>query len=243
MAVEYVLRKNPLMTESPGYAASVVTAGSAGLDRIADRIVEQGSTVGRADVLAVLENALAAADSLLQEGFRVQLGGIVDLFPRIKGRFASPTDLYDPARHQVDVAAMPGRRLRKAFHRSAAVKRIGKAVPAPALVAFSQQPPPPQAGTITAGAIGILDGSRLKFEADRADEGIFLVKGDGTGEIKIETVQKNTPKQLVFLVPAVPAGCRYRLEVRARHRGGTALRVGRLDESLAGRSPRQAVVI
>lgn len=232
MAVAYILRKNPLVTDAASYAASVVTAGSVGLDEIADRIVEQGTTVRRADVLAVLENALDAADSFLQDGFRVQLGGIVDLFPRIKGSFEGPTDLYDPARHQVDVAAMPGKRLRNSFHNSAAVKRIGKGTPAPNPIAFSQKPSQPQADKIAPGAIGTVDGYRLKFDVAMPDEGIFLVKADGTGSVKVETVQKNTPKQLVFLVPPLETESEYTLEIRARHRGGTQLRTGRLDGML-----------
>jgi hypothetical protein len=233
MAVKYTLRLNPLTNGSQQYAATVLTTGTATLETIADRIVDQGTTVRRADVLAVLENALDAADNLLKDGFRVQMGGLVDLFPRIKGNFESPTDSYDPARHRVDIAAMPGRRLRNSFSAEASVRQIQKPQPAPSPVAFSQNPPPPEADKIQPGSIAAITGWRLKFDPAMEDEGIFFINTADGGSVKVETVQKNSPRELVFLVPTVEPNSEYTLEIRARHRGGTQLRRGRLDGLLS----------
>jgi hypothetical protein len=138
MSIKYVLQKNNLVEEPNVYAASVRITNSVGLQEITDRIVEQGTTVRRADVLAVLENALTACDSMLLDGMRIQLGGLVDLFPKIKGSFEGPTDIYDPARHKVDVAAMPGSRVRSTFRQNASVEKEESVKPVPGLVAFGQ---------------------------------------------------------------------------------------------------------
>jgi len=85
---------------------------------------------------------------------------------------------------------------------------------------------------VTPGSIGTISGNRLKFSAAAADEGIFFVHATGNaGPVKVAAVQGNKPGQLVFLVPALPAGG-YFVEVRARMTNGQELRTGRLDSVL-----------
>ncbi|OHB59013.1 MAG: hypothetical protein A2Y07_08785 [Planctomycetes bacterium GWF2_50_10] len=232
MAIKYTLCKSPLAGSENRWSASIHTAGSAGLDDVVDRIVAQGTTVRRADVLAVLENTLTAVDSMLLDGMRVQLGGIVDLFPRIKGTFDGPTDAYDPTRHKLDIAAMAGRRLRSSFQTSAAASKRAAVTLSPSLAAFSQTPAPQQSGIVIPGSIAVINGFRLKFDSAKADEGIFFCPLDGSDPIKASSIQKNTPKELIFLVPALATGKDYHLEIRARIRGGSQLRTGRLDATL-----------
>jgi hypothetical protein len=231
MAVKYVLRKNALMENPDAYTAIVKTTGSAGLDEITDRIVSQGTTVRRADVLAVLENTLTACDSMLQDGMRVQLGGLVDLFPKISGTFDGACDTYDPARHQVDIAAMAGKRLRNSFRSNAAIAKSAASKLAPSPAMFSQTPAPQQSSQIVAGSIGTIDGWHLKFNPSQIDEGIYFVRMADSVDFKIEAINSNTPKKLVFLTPTLPAGS-YKIEVRCRIRGGKELRSGWLDEEL-----------
>ena len=237
MSIKYVLQKNKLVEEPNAYAASVRITNSVGLEEITDRIVEQGTTVRRADVLAVLENALTACDSMLLDGMRIQLGGLVDLYPKIKGSFEGPTDIYDPARHQVDVAAMPGNHVRSTFRQNASVVKEEAIKPVPGLVAFDQIPEPSGMSADSAltstplvpNAIGTIDGHRLRFDPTKSDEGIFLVPIAGGTATKVTNVQKNMPKQLVFQVPAVPSSATWYLEVRTRYTAEGELRIGRLD--------------
>jgi len=86
-------------------------------------------------------------------------------------------------------------------------------------------------GTITSGNIGTINGHRLKFNPDQADEGIYFVNVDTGADLKLTIIQKNKPGQLVFLVPTVPGG-QYYLEVRTRFRDSAEIRTGRLDEVL-----------
>ncbi|OHB56990.1 MAG: hypothetical protein A2Y07_11550 [Planctomycetes bacterium GWF2_50_10] len=236
MSIKYVLQKNNLVEEPQQYAASMRIAGSVGLNELADRIVEQGTTVRRPDVLAVLENALMAADSMLLDGFRVQFGGLVDLYPKIKGSFEGPTDTYDPSRHQVDVGAMPGKRVRDNFREHAAVEKTETIKPQPSLIEVSQLPAPAAEVTesleedvipIVAGSICTLNGYRLRFNPAAEDEGIYFVARIGGAVIKVATVQKNMPGQLVFLMPTIATGGLYYLEVRTRYTAEGELRIGR----------------
>lgn len=230
MTINYALFENHLTSDPDDYAAQVRIAGSADLDAIARRILEEGSTVGEADVMAVLIAAVAACESLLLEGMRVNLGDLCQLFPRISGVFHGPTDHFDPARHRLDVGASPGKGVRKAVREEGQVAKVESVKPAPTLMRYGDLASGEVNGTLTPGNIGTVDGHRLKFDPDQADEGIFLVAA--AGETKVAMTQKNKPGQLVFLVPTGLAPGEYHLEVRARMRESSEIRTGRLDATL-----------
>jgi len=84
--------------------------------------------------------------------------------------------------------------------------------------------------TLTPGNIGTLNGARLKFDPDQADEGLYLLPTSGGATVKVTTFQRNKPGQLIFLNPTGLAAGDYFMEVRARVRGTTELRSGRLED-------------
>nr|VFJ59531.1 MAG: protein of unknown function (DUF4469) with IG-like fold [Candidatus Kentron sp. FM]VFJ59998.1 MAG: protein of unknown function (DUF4469) with IG-like fold [Candidatus Kentron sp. FM]VFK11913.1 MAG: protein of unknown function (DUF4469) with IG-like fold [Candidatus Kentron sp. FM] len=231
MSIQYALSQNNL-TDSPNdYAARVRITGSANLDAIVERILEQGSTVGEADVRAVLVGAIAACESLLLEGQRVNFGDLCQLFPRMSGVFEGPTDHFDPARHRLDVGASPGNRLRKTVRENGQVTKVEFVKPVPTPLEYLDLGSGETDGALTPGNIGTVNGYRLKFDAAQADEGVFLI-ADGGEETKVAQAQKNKPAQLVFLVPAGLLAGDYALEVRTRVKDSGELRTGRLDATL-----------
>lgn len=231
MAISYALFENHLTSDPDDYAAQVKSTGSAGLEVIAQRMINQGSTVTKPDILAVLEDAIKATESCLLDGYRVQLGGLCELFPRIKGVFNGITDTFDASRHRVDVGANPGARVRKTVREGAAVTKAETIKPEPALLQYVDLGSGETNGKITSGNIGTINGHRLKFDPDQDDNGIYFVNIDNAAEVKVTTIQKNKPGQLVFLAPSMPDG-QYYLEVRTRFRDSAELRTGRLNEIL-----------
>ena len=233
MPIHYALFENNVSSDPNDYAAIVKPIDSVELDRVADRIIERGSTTTQADILAVLEDTIAACESMLLDGMRINLGGLVELFPRVKGIFDGATDTFDPSRHTLDVGANPGARVRNTVRHKGAVVKDEAIKPAPNPVEFRDVASDTTNDQITASNIGQLSGSRLKFDPEASDEGLYFV-ADAGGETKVPTVQKNKPSQLVFLVPNLVDGT-YHLEVRARMGSGTSareLRIGRLDSTL-----------
>ena len=237
MSIKYALYRNNVTSDPDDYAASVEVAGSLDLDGLADRMIAQGSTTTRADILAVLEDAIAACELAMQDGFRVNFGGLIELFPRVKGVFTGPTDAFDPARHTLDVGANPGVRVRKTVREQAVVEKVEAVKPAPNPIEYRDVNSDTTNDTVTVGGIGQLSGSRLKYDDTAADEGVYFVATAG-GETKVDTVQKNKPSQVVFLVPATLVPGTYHVEVRARMGTPPAgpdnreLRIGRLDATL-----------
>ena len=230
MSIKYCVVRNPLLTDPIGYRAQVLKTGSADLDMLAQRIVDQGTTVRLPDVLAVLENLMAAAESYLLEGFRVNLGGLCELFPRLRGIFDALDDPFDPTRHRLVLGASPGERLRRQFETQAAVERIEASERRPVLLSFLDTASGLIDDTLTPGNIGTISGYRLKVDPAQPDEGIFFIHQVDGAETRVDTVTRNKPGEMIFLVPAIPAGMRLWLEVRARF--GEELRTGRLAATL-----------
>jgi hypothetical protein len=232
MSIDYALYQNKLTEETDLYAAKVLITTSADLETIADRIVEQGSTVTRTDVIAVLEGAVIACENLLLEGARVNFGGLFDAFPKIKGKFNGITDHYDPSRHQVDVGAAPGSRVRKTVRENAAVSKLETILPRPLVLEYVDLGTGETNNHITAGNIGTINGNRLAFDPNADDEGIYLVGEAGADTVKVTEIQKNKPSELVFMVPAL-AERTYWLQVRRRFTPEGDLRTGQLDTILS----------
>ena len=55
---------------------------------------------------------------------------------------------------------------------------------------------------------------RLKFEAADPQQGLFFLGTDGS-TTRVAVVAKNTPRELIYLVPAELVAGQYRLELRA----------------------------
>ena len=231
MPIKYALFENNLTPDPADFSAIVQIAGSWDLPIIADKIVARGSTVGKADVLAVLTDAVSVCEEGVGESNRINFGGLVQLFPRVKGVFTGATDTFDPARHSVDVGANPGGEVRDAVRASATVEKVEAIKPSPNPIEYRDINSDTTNDQVTVGGIGQLSGSRLKYDDSQADEGIYFVATAG-GETKVTVVQKNKPAQLVFSVPATLIAGTYNIEVRARIAGGTELRIGRLDPAL-----------
>lgn len=233
MTISYQLRKNNIVAEDDIYCGQVLQTDTIGPEQLADRIIDQGSTVTRPDILAVLENCSSAIESFLLEGIRIQLPGICDLFPRIKGNFTGPGDNFDPVRHKVDIAAVPGKTVRKSFRTLASVEKKEARHVRPALTTFFDLGTNTADRKISACNIGQINGYRLKCNPENIDEGIYLIDTTTGDETKITAVLNNTPSKLIFQTPdSMTGGDSYKIEVRTRYTPNGTLRTGRLDSQL-----------
>src|SRR3989337_2724976 len=71
MPIKYILRDNKLTADPNDYRAIVTPTTSADLDAVVDRMLQRGTTVGRADILAVFDNLTEAVASMLLDGMRI----------------------------------------------------------------------------------------------------------------------------------------------------------------------------
>ena len=231
MPIIYALFENNLTTDPADCAAQVQYAPSMDLEDIVAQIIDQGSTVTEADIMAVLMDAIKVTENFILQGHRVNFGGLFEMFPRVKGVFTDIGDVYDPARHYVDVGANPGSRVRETVRKDASVQKAETALPLPSPLQFFDLASGEVNGNLTPSNIGTLKGHRLNYDEAQADEGIFFINVSTEAETKVTTVQKNKPGEQVFLTPAL-ADASYWLEVRKRFTDTGDLRTGRLPDQL-----------
>jgi len=230
MTISYNIQQSRLSTTPDDYFARVSLNSSVDIDRIIDRMIEQGSTITKADTFAVIEEAIKATESLLLDGFRVNFGGLVQLYPKIKGKFTGPLDSYNNSRHKLDVGTTPGARVRKALQQKGKVKQQESILPEPNIYQVFDFESDEINGPITTGGICSIRGNRLKFNGDSTDEGIYFIRTSDNSEVRISHIFRNMPKELVFSVPnTIIAEESYYLEVRTRVFDGADLRSDRFN--------------
>lgn len=227
MTIPYTLDANNL-TDEGGYFARVRSVGTADLEMIADRIVGRGSTVGKADVIAVLNLLEEVCIDLVLEGYRVHLGDLVQLYCSIEGVFDLANDSFDSSRHALKGTARTGSGLNDALKYRGQARKQELRRPYPTPKEFTDV----SSGfrdRFTPKGMGRLTGVYLKFDPEADDEGLFLI--DEAGQEHRLAVGYNTPGLLIFHLPEVPAGTYY-LEVRSRMRFASDVRTSRLAQPL-----------
>jgi hypothetical protein len=200
------------------------------LEALVDLIVQHGSTVGRADILSVLDDYHTTIENLLLLGMSINTP-TAKYHVSVQGVFNDKADGYDPSRHRVAARVAAGSRLRKAIRSRAEVVKDDavKAAPDP------QQYIDVVSGTtnnfVTPGEGALLTGRLLRYDPADPKQGLFFVAADKT-ETRVERVIKVRPSEVSLIAPALSAGT-YSLEARAALNGDAAdIRTGRLLEAL-----------
>lgn len=230
--IKYTLIENVLTPDPNDYYPQVQITARAGAEELVDRMLSLGSTVTKSDLLAVMNLIDEATLALVKEGYRVDLAGIVDIYPRLQGVFNGPGDGFDKSRHSISVNANAAPAFIARVRADSAVQKEEAVTPTPAPLQFVDGTSGAVNSVVTPGSIGTLSGSRLKFNAASADEGLFFGASAGGAETKVAIISINKPGQLVFLIPALPSG-EYTLQVRSRINGSKDIRGGTLDAGLS----------
>ena len=217
MNIHYVLFENKLVDNPNAYRAVVQPYGKADVEDLANRIIKQGSTVTRPDILSVLEDCFCAIEDLVLLGYNVSTP-LARYRASIRGIFEGQTDSFDPSRHNVAVTITPSKRLRQAVKTQARVVKKLVHKPRPTITAYTDYASGTTNSVLTPGGMGQIAGGMLRFDPADTEQGIFFRNGDGTFT-RVEEVGKNMPGELSFIVPALPSG-EYKLEVRAAFNGG-----------------------
>ncbi len=230
MPINYVLRENSLTPDPNDYTALVQPTATAGLEDVIERMMRRGSTVGKADILSVLEDYHATIEDMVLEGMNVNTPA-ANFATSIKGIFSGHTDSFDPGRHRLRATLSPGKRLRRAIRERAQAVKQAAVRPTPNPLEYTDLNSGQRNSVLTPGGMGQVVGYRLKFDPADANQGIFFVAEDG-GATRVEMVGHNKPGKLVFLVPADLASGDYTLEVRTVLRQRKDVRPGALSATL-----------
>ncbi len=192
-------------------------------------MIARGSTITKADALAVLQDYYATIENLVLDGFKVTTPA-ANYGVSVKGNFDSQADGFDPNRHRTEANVNPGVRFRRAILNNAQLSKQEATKPRPNPLQYTNPNNGDLNNTLTPGGMGQLSGHRLKFDPADPKQGLFLIAADNNAA-RVEVIGKNTPRELIFLVPAGLAPGDYTLEVRSLF-GQNSIRTGALEEPL-----------
>jgi hypothetical protein len=211
--MDYFLTDNNLTPDPNDQVAIPANIRSFTDEDIVDRIMQRGTTLTRPDLLAAIQAYKAEHGYIVEEGNGFNTG-LINAGPSISGKFDDATDSFDHARHSLRYSVNFSKDLRAKINTVKMVK-VQAPVTGPIIVAIKDSLSGLTDGTVTAGGVLDIAGSRLKVYPDIPEDGVFFIAPDGT-EYKVATLVENKPSRVIAMIPALPAGD-YTLEVRTHY--------------------------
>ena len=212
--IKYNLRENLLTADPDDCMAQVTDARTYTQEDIAAEMLKRGSSLTAADIAAYQKLEVEVCKEIIADGGNLSTPLITTNFS-ITGVFTNQTDSFDKTRHAVKLNVNAGAELRTAAQ-SAKVQKVEGASTDPYITSVTDKVTG-DTSTIKAGSVMEITGSRLKFDASDAEQGVFALTA--SGEIRCVTVIENKPARLMVLLPAdIPAG-EFSVEVRTKLTG------------------------
>ena len=231
--LKYCLRENLLTPAPDDYMAQAADVRSYTLDEIIDLMMEKGTTLTRADVAATLQVYGEVVSAIIKDGSAVNTP-LMNTSMSISGVFDGANDSFDKKRHTVNLNITAGTLLRDAVTKVKCEKTEGVSTD-PYITEVADIVSGKVNEVLTKGGVVQLVGSRLKFDAKDAAQGIFFVPETGEA-VRAAVIAENKPARVMAIIPADLAVGTYYIEVRSKHSGGgkplKAVKAGRFAKPL-----------
>ena len=231
--LKYSLRENLLTPAPDDYMAQAADVRSYTLDEIIDLMMEKGTTLTRADVAATLQVYGEVVSAIIKDGSAVNTP-LMNTSMSISGVFDGANDSFDKKRHTVNLNITAGTLLRDAVTKVKCEKTESVSTD-PYITEITDIVTGTVNTTLTKGGVVQLVGSRLKFDAKDAAQGIFFVPETGEA-VRAAVIAENKPARLMAIIPADLAAGTYYIEVRTKilegNKSGKTLKTGRFNKAL-----------
>ena len=231
--LKYSLRENLLTPAPDDYMAQAQDVRSYTLDEIIDLMMDKGTTITRADVAATLQVYGEVCASLIKDGSALNTP-LFNTALTIAGVFNGANDAFDKKRHMVNLNMTAGTLLRDAVTKVKCEKTEAAGTD-PYITEVADIVSGKTNEVLTKGGIVQITGSRLKFDAKDASQGIFFVPETGN-PVRASVIAENKPARLMAIIPADLAAGTYYIEVRTKIIGSSqkskTLKTGKFDKPL-----------
>lgn len=224
--IRYFAMPNKLNTpNAPAFLPRVVQAGSVGQEQVLDFITQEGTTITRAEGLAVFNGVAKALAHFLSLGYSVKLP-FADFRPTVQGRIDSQEAALSSTALQASIRVSVGPAIRKTLND---VPLLAVDQKAQALKIFKFQNMRDQAETsLQSGDLCVIKGQRLAFDPSIPEDGVFFVSSTDSTEVRAPDYSQTGNRSTTFKAPPLSAGT-WNLIVRSGMTNGK-----RLSGSLAG---------
>ena len=211
--LKYSLRENLLTPAPDDYMAQAADVRSYTLDEIIDLMMDKGTTITRADVAATLQVYGEVCASLIKDGSALNTP-LFNTALTIAGVFNGANDAFDKKRHTVNLNMTAGTLLRDAVTKVKCEKTEAAGTD-PYITEVADIVSGKTNEVLTKGGIVQITGSRLKFDAKDASQGIFFVPETGN-PVRASVIAENKPARLMAIIPAGLKAGTYYIEVRTK---------------------------
>ena len=211
--LKYSLRENLLTPAPDDYLAQAQDVRSYTLDEIIDLMMDKGTTITRADVAATLQVYSEVVSAIIKDGSAVNTP-LMNTALSISGVFNGANDAFDKKRHTVNLNLSAGTLLRDAATKIKCEKTEGASTD-PYITEVADVVSGKVNEVLTKGGVVQLVGSRLKFDAKDAVQGIFFVPETGEA-VRATVIAENKPARLMAIIPAGLKAGTYYIEVRTK---------------------------
>ena len=230
MSIKYRIQKNNFQGNDL-FIGRIDLKGSYDREAVIKRMLEMGSTITRADILAVITNFERAVTNICLEGNKITLDNFMQFTPALSGKFNSELDTFDPVRHEVYVTAQISSTFNAEFELAASMEKLASVEKKPLIIGVTDLETGESNKRVTKNNIVTLNGENLKFDPANADEYLkFVNTADASEFSPITKFQKLTNKELVFILPDVSFANGY-FEI-ASYMGTQVLRINRNNYNL-----------
>lgn len=231
--LQYYLTENLLTANQDDYMAHTTNVRSYSSSELAELILKRGTTLSKADILAVLEVYHEVAIDTLADGCSINTP-LFHASPSISGVFNGAGDSFDSNRHSIHINMNAGTDLRDAI-RKIRVEKVQTAEAIPHLVEIKDTVSNTVNENLTSGGVIEITGSMLKVNTQNEKNGIFIINVDTEDTKKVSVIVENKPSRLIAMLPVLDHGG-YTVEVRTTLSTGKkelkTLRVGRFPKNL-----------
>lgn len=223
MALKYSLTENQLTPRPDDFMAQTVQVRYYTIEEIADLMLNRGTLLTKADILAVLEVYHTELADIVAKGDGANTP-IVHIAPAIGGVFESINDGFDSLRHKIRLNINAGVLLREA-QKKIRVEKVAATEHTPVITQVLDV----KSGTIndllTPGRNLKISGNKVKIAGDSARNGIFFVDVNTGTRVKVDEsdIVTNNPSELIVIVPELAAG-NYKVEVTTQYSGSSTLK-------------------
>ncbi len=199
--------------------------------KLAKRIAASGTTVSKADVLAVLHNLGEVIVDEVMHGMAVDIPGLGSIHLHANGVMDKDGNDISPKgrRFRMKMTFKKSLRSMVVSPENISVTLIDFKAKTPVLTRFEDGLSGTTNDLLTPGGIAGIRGKHLRIHPNMGDEGIWLIPQESGEAVRVTGFLDNKPSRLSFLVPAeVQAGQSYRVEVRTRIHRSKKLAIGTL---------------
>lgn len=214
--INYALRENLLTADPDDCMAQVVDVRTYTQDDITKEMVKRGTSLTEADIAAYQKLEVEVYKDIIAGGGSLNTPLINTSFS-ITGVFTGMTDSFDKSRHAIKLNVNAGAALKEAAAQAKAQKT--EAASTDPYITSVTDKVTGDSGTVKTGSVMELTGSRLKFDASDAEQGVFALTANGT--VRCEPVIENKPARLLVMLPASIEAGDFTIEVRTKIIGAT----------------------